>query len=175
MSKKFEDISIKSHTYYFIDDIVNTKNFNPNNIKTDEKLYKNILIYYFGCVTIKDSKYVKIHSVNPLYHLMSKVNGYFEVINMNKYLPLIPTNESKVIIIKYEELWSNIRYLIRSITKNSDDYDEKYIRIKSNSDDELSLNKTIEIPGMIIVVRTVFHENNKYNSQVFLDECLYKL
>ena len=38
MSKKFEDISIKSHTYYFIDDIVNTKNFNPNNIKIDEKL-----------------------------------------------------------------------------------------------------------------------------------------
>ena len=25
---------------------------------------------------------------------------------------------------KYEELWSKIRNLIRSITKNSDDYDE---------------------------------------------------
>ena len=28
---------------------------------------------------------------------------------------------------------------------------------------------------MIIVVRGVFQENNKYYSQVFLDECLYKL
>ena len=27
---------------------------------------------------------------------------------------------------------------------------------------------------MIIVARAVFHENNKYYSQVFLAECLYK-
>ena len=28
---------------------------------------------------------------------------------------------------------------------------------------------------MIIVVRIVFHERNKYYPQVFFDECLYKL
>ena len=28
---------------------------------------------------------------------------------------------------------------------------------------------------MIIVVRAVFDDNNKYYSQEFLDECLYKL
>ena len=78
-------------------------------------------------------------------------------------------------IKKYEELWSKIRDLIRSMNKNSDDYDEKYMKIKFNSDDELPLNKTIEIPTMTIVVRAVFHENNKYYPQVFLDECLYKL
>ena len=33
----------------------------------------------------------------------------------------------------------------------------------------------IEIPSMIIVVRAIFLENNKYYAQVFLDECLYKL
>ena len=76
---------------------------------------------------------------------------------------------------KYKELWSKIRDLIRSINKNSDNYDEKYIKIKFNSDDELPLNKLIEILSMIIVVRVVFHENTKYYPQVFLDECLYKL
>ena len=55
-----EDISIKNHTYYFFDDIISIKNFDPNNIKIDEKLYENILIYYTGYVTIKDSKYVKM-------------------------------------------------------------------------------------------------------------------
>ena len=40
------------------------------------------------------------------------------------------------------ELWIKIRDLIRSITKNSDNYDEKYMKIKFNSDDELPLNKT---------------------------------
>ena len=49
------------------------------------------------------------------------------------------------------------------------------MKIKFNSDDKLPLNKTIEIPSMIIVVRAVFHENNKYYSQGFLYECLYKL
>ena len=34
---------------------------------------------------------------------------------------------------KYEELWSKIRYFIRSITKNSGDYDENYMKIKFNS------------------------------------------
>ena len=36
------------------------------------------------------------------------------------------------------------------------------MKIKFNSDDELPLNKTIEIPTMAKVVRAVFHENNKY-------------
>ena len=41
------------------------------------------------------------------------------------------------------------------------------MKIKFNLDDELLLNKTIEICGMIIVVRAVFHENNKYCPQDF--------
>ena len=75
----------------------------------------------------------------------------------------------------YEELWGKIKDLNTSITKSSDDFDEKYMKIKFNSDDELPLNKTIEIPTMTIVVRAVFHENNKYYLQVFLDEFLYKI
>ena len=46
---------------------------------------------------VKDLKYVKINSVNPLYLIFSKVNGYFEKINKNKYLTLVPTNESEEI------------------------------------------------------------------------------
>ena len=74
---------------------------------------------------------------------------------------------------KYKELWSKIRDFIRSITKNSDDYDEKYTKIKFSSNDELPVN--IEIRSMIIVVRAVFHENNQYYPQISLDECLHKL
>ena len=53
--------------------------------------------------------------------------------------------------------WNKIRDLIRSITKNSDDYDEKYMEIKFNFDDELPLNKTIEISIVKIVIRVLFH------------------
>ena len=34
------------------------------------------------------------------------------------------------------------------------------MKIKFNSDDELPIKKTIEIPSLIIVVTTFFHENN---------------
>ena len=88
-------------------------------------------------MTIK--KDIKIYSVNPLYLIFGNVNGYFEEINGNKYLTLFPTSESKEKIKKYKELW--IKNLIKSITKNSDDYDEKYIKIKFNLDDNLLLNK----------------------------------
>ena len=57
------------------------------------------------------------------------MNGYFEEINRNKYLTLVPTNESKEKNKKYEEMWIKIRDLIRSITKNSDDYDKKYMKL----------------------------------------------
>ena len=156
MSNKVKDIDIKDRTYYVFSDVINIKIFDPNNIKIDEKSYKTFLIY-IGYVTIKNSKYVKINTVNPLYLIFSKVNRYFEESNKNKYLTLVPTNESnKKKIEKYEELWGKIRDLIRSITKNSDDYDEKDMKIKLNSDDKLPLNKTIEIPTMTIVVRAIF-------------------
>ena len=45
-------------------------------------------------MTTKDSKYIKICSVKPLYLIFRKVNGYFEEINGNKYLTLVPTNQS---------------------------------------------------------------------------------
>ena len=65
MSNKIKDIDLKTRTYYFFNDIINIKSFDLNNIKIDEKSYKNILIYYIGYVMIKDSKYVKIYIVNP--------------------------------------------------------------------------------------------------------------
>ena len=76
---------------------------------------------------------------------------------------------------KYEELWSKIRDLIMSKTNNSGDYAEKYVKIKFNLDDNLPLQKTLQLCNMIIVVRAIFHEGNKYDPQVFLDECLHKL
>ena len=49
------------------------------------------------------------------------------------------------------------------------------MKIKRNSDDDLSLNKTVEILTITIVIRVIFLENNKYYPQVFLDECLFKI
>ena len=49
------------------------------------------------------------------------------------------------------------------------------MKIKLNLDDDLPLNKTIEVPSMITAVKAIFLGNDKYYPQVFLDECLYKI
>ena len=43
MSNKVKEIDVKNQTYYFIDDVIYIKNFNPTNFRIDEKSYKNIL------------------------------------------------------------------------------------------------------------------------------------
>ena len=64
IKKKKKNINIKNQTYYFFDDITN---FDPNLLKIDKKLYKNIDIHYIGYITTKESDFVKINSLNPLY------------------------------------------------------------------------------------------------------------
>ena len=65
--------------------------------------------------------------------------------------------KAKTKIKKYEELWIKNK-VTNSVTKKSDDYDydEKYIKIKLNSDDESPLNKMVEISTITIVVRAFF-------------------
>ena len=80
MSNSIKGIEVKNCMCYFFDDIISIKNLEQNNIKTDEKSYKNISIYYNRYVTIKDLKYVKINGVNLLYLFFNIV---FEGINRN--------------------------------------------------------------------------------------------
>ena len=72
MSNSIKGIEVKNCMCYFFDDIISIKNLEQNNIKTDEKSYKNISIYY--------NRYVQINGVNPLYLFFSIV---FEDINRN--------------------------------------------------------------------------------------------
>ena len=82
---KSKEINIKNRTYYFFDDIINIKDFASNLLKIDKKSDKNMDIYYIGYIIIKDSDYVEINSVNPLYLIIDKVDGYIEEKNGNKF------------------------------------------------------------------------------------------
>ena len=68
----YKKINIKNCTYYVFDEMINIKNFDPDQIKIDNKY---IIIYY---ITIKNLSYVKINSVTPLYFIIDKVDGYIE-------------------------------------------------------------------------------------------------
>ena len=40
-----KDINIQNHIYYIFDDIINIKDFDPDNIKTDDRSYKKIFLF----------------------------------------------------------------------------------------------------------------------------------
>ena len=136
--------------------MINIKYLDPNKIQIDENSFKNILTYQI--------KYQTKNSVKPLYLTTNKINEYIEERNENKYLTLVPTDKSKDTLKKYEELWTKIRYLIRSTSNDSDNYDKDYMKTKFNSE----IKKILELYNVVTVVRSVFHEGNKCNLLTFL-------
>ena len=53
---------------------------------------------------MKDPDYVKINSVNPLYLIIDKLDGYIEESNGNEYLILASADKNKEVLIKYTKL-----------------------------------------------------------------------
>ena len=45
---------------------------------------------------------------------------------------LVPTDKSKKVMKKFQEVWSKIRDLMRPMTNSSDDYNKKYMKVKFN-------------------------------------------
>ena len=88
---------------------------------------------------------------------------------------LVSIDKNKDTLKRYTELWDKIEDLIKSIINTLGDQDGKYMKIKFNSDDNLPLNKILNLHNLTIAVRSVFQEDKQYYSQVFLDECLHEL
>ena len=92
---------MKNWTHYFFNNRINIKNFDSNLLKIDKKSYKNVEIYNSGHITIKNiSDYESIHSVNPLYLIVGKVDGWIQGSNENKYLVFTCTDKNKEVLTK---------------------------------------------------------------------------
>ena len=48
-----KQINIKNRTYYFYNDIIDLKHFEPNLLTIDKTSYKNIGVCYIGYITVK--------------------------------------------------------------------------------------------------------------------------
>ena len=170
-----KQINIKNWTYYFYNDIIDPKDFDARLLKIDKKSY--IDIYYIGYITIKkvdDSE--SIYSVNRLYLRINHVNGYIEEKNGNKYLIFASVDENKEVLKKYADFWDAIKNKIKAINGDKEnDYEKDYMKIKFNSDDDLPLNKPLKFHVMTLIIRSVFEEDGKFYTQLFLDGTLYEL
>ena len=73
--------------------------------------------------------------VKPSYLIIKKINGYIEEKSVNKYLTLVPTDNSKITLKTYEALLRKIilldkKYVLMSTRNNSYNYNEKYLKVR---------------------------------------------
>ena len=94
---------------------------------------------------------------------------------VNKYLAFDTTDENKELIKTCNDAFNGIRDKIQEIISDECDYEKDYMKIKFNSDDDLSLNKPLKFHLMTIIIISVFEEDGKLYPQVFLDDPLYEL
>ena len=93
----------------------------------------------------KIDDYENIYSVNPLYSIVNHANGYIEEKGVNKYLIFDSTDENKELLKKYNNVWNGIKNKIKEVSSDECDYEKDYMKLKFNYDDDLPLNKPLNL------------------------------
>ena len=105
----------------------------------------------------------------------NNVDAYIEEISGDKHLAFASTDKNKEVLKNYKTLCDETENQIETINGGeSIKYKIYFIRIRFESDDDLSLGKILSIHSIIIATRFVFQEDSKYCSQVCLHECVYE-
>ena len=72
---------------------------------------------------------------------------------------------------KYQEIFNRIKEIIKKINDYNQKikYDDNYMKIKFNTDDNISQNKIIYFPTITLIIRSVTKKDDKYYPQLFLE------
>ena len=82
------------------------------------------------------------------------------------------TDKNETALGHYTDVWDEIKEQIEVISGNKViKYSADFMKIKFESDDDLSLGKILNIPVCVIIVKGVFEEDCKYYIQVLLRKC----
>ena len=98
-----------------------------------------------------------------MYLLIGKADQYIEEINAKQYLVFTSIDSNKKVLIKFTKFWDEIKNFTETINKDKKGECEKDF----NSDDNLLLNKMLNLHMLTVIVRSVFQEDNKYYPSVF--------
>ena len=99
--------------------------------------------------------------MNPLYLCINHASGYIEKKGVNKYLSFDPIDENKELLKKYNNVFDGIMHKIKEVINDECDYEEDFMKIKFNSDDNLPLNKPLNFHNITMTIRSVFEEDRK--------------
>ena len=109
-------LNIKNRTYYFHNDLINLKEFDPSRLNLDKKSSMDVNIYYIEYIATKSiSDYENVTSINPLYLIINDVDGYIEENDKNKYLSFASTGKNKEALKTYIKLWDEVKYHTQTI------------------------------------------------------------
>ena len=136
----------------------------------------NLGIYYIGYV--EENPHWNVNSVNPLYLMINRIDGFIEEKDGDKYLNIAVTDRNSEVLKKYKEVWSGIRHCIEKINKGDSElkvYDKDCMKIKFKTEDDVPLNKVLYFINTTAVIRNIFEKDVKYYPQTFLDDCLYEV
>ena len=168
-----KQLNVKNRKYYLYNGLINIKKFDPSLLRLDKKESANINIYYINYIR-KKPRNIKI--LDPIYLFIKELDGFIEENNGNKYLNIVSTDSNEDVLIMYEEIWVGIKDEIKKINNGIDgEYDKDYMKVKFDSDDDLSLNILLKFHTLTIIIRYVFEKNGKYYPQIFLYDYLYEI
>ena len=111
-----------------------------------------------------------------MYLIIGKVDGHIEENNGNKYLVFDSTDENKEVLKKYTELCDGIKNETETINGGKKgEYGKDFMKLKFNTDHNLSLNTPLKLHLLTIILTCIFEEDGKFYPQLHLDDCLYQL
>ena len=100
--------------------------------------------------------------------MIGKADGYIEENNGNNYLVFTSTEGNKKVLAKFTKLGDEIKNLIKTINGGKKgQYKKDFIKIRFESDDNLTLNKILKLHKLTVAVKSVFKEDGKYYPQFF--------
>ena len=78
-------------------------------------------------------------------------------------------------MLENNKLWSKIKEQIELISgEKVSKYSKDLMKIKFKRNGDLRLNKIINILVCVIIVSSIFKEDNKYHPQILLYDCFYE-
>ena len=130
-------------------------------------------IYYIGCITKKPRW--DVNSINSLYLMINRIDGFIEEKDGDKYLSIAFTDRNSEVLRKYSEVWSGIKDCIAKINGSDlGEYDTDFMKIKFNSDNDIPLNKQLYFLTKQLLLE-IFLKKMVNIILIFLDECLYEV
>ena len=159
-------LNIKDKEGHFFTDMININNFDPGLLHVDRTALDHDFVY--------DIRYVKnLNKMDSLYIAFNDLD-MFRKSGKNKYLIFSSTEKHKLMLENYTEIFDEIAEQFESISDGKVKYCRDIMRIKFKTNDDLIFNEIINIPVCVIVLSSIFKENDEYYPQISLHDCFYE-